>query len=56
VPIVALTAHVMGEDKARAIEAGFDDYLTKPLDVPLLFSVLGRLLPEASAAAPVPQA
>lgn len=55
VPIVALTAHAMGEDKARAIEAGFDDYLTKPIDVPLLFSVLGRLLPEARATAPVPQ-
>ncbi len=47
VPIVALTAHAMGEDKARAIDAGFDDYLTKPLDVPLLFSVLDRLLPPA---------
>lgn len=48
VPIVALTAHAMGEDKARAKEAGFDDYLTKPLDVPLLFSVLDRLLPEGT--------
>lgn len=38
----------MGEDKARAKEAGFDDYLTKPLDVPLLFSVLDRLLPEGT--------
>jgi CheY-like chemotaxis protein len=50
VPIVALTAHAMGEDKARAKEAGFDDYLTKPLDVPLLFAVLDRLLPEGSTA------
>jgi CheY-like chemotaxis protein/two-component sensor histidine kinase len=55
VPIVALTAHAMGEDKARAKDAGFDDYLTKPLDVPLLFSVLDRLLPEGNTIrAPTP--
>jgi PAS domain S-box-containing protein len=51
VPIVALTAHAMGEDKARALDAGFDDYLTKPLDVPLLFAVLDRLLPQPKAPA-----
>jgi two-component system sensor histidine kinase/response regulator len=33
VPIIALTAYAMRGDKARIIDAGLDDYISKPLDV-----------------------
>ena len=36
VPIVALTAHAMSEDKKRALAAGFDGYLRKPINVATL--------------------
>jgi two-component system cell cycle response regulator DivK len=33
VPVVALTAFVMNDDRARALEAGFDGYVGKPISV-----------------------
>ena len=45
VPIVALTAHAAKSDRARCLEAGMDDYLTKPLDPELLAATLAKWLP-----------
>ena len=43
-PIVALTAHAIKGDRERALESGFDDYITKPIDEDLLFETVEKYL------------
>ena len=42
-PIVALTADTGGDERAQALKAGMDDFLTKPIDAGLLLAVAERL-------------
>ena len=44
IPVVAVSANAMRSDLERGRAAGFDDYLTKPIDQRVLMEVVGRLL------------
>jgi two-component system, cell cycle response regulator DivK len=44
IPVVALTAHALVSDRHRALEAGFDEYDIKPVEMPRLLKKMETLL------------
>jgi CheY-like chemotaxis protein len=49
IPVIALTAHAMVGDREKAVEAGCDDFDTKPIELPRLLEKIQALLAGKSA-------
>ena len=54
-PILAMTANVMVEDRARCLKNGMNDFIPKPVDPEQLYSTLLRWLPDSQSGPQLPR-
>lgn len=52
IPIVAMTAHALEIERKKSLEAGMNDFLTKPVEIKTLFSVLSRYVDIVTVSVP----
>jgi len=56
IPIIALTAYALTEDRAKCLDIGCDEYETKPIEFPRLLAKMRRLLESRPKASPQEEA
>ncbi|KAB2855918.1 MAG: response regulator [Anaerolineae bacterium] len=54
IPVIALTAHAMSTDRGKVMQAGFDGYMTKPVNIPTLLRDIHRAIEDKAAQAVIP--
>lgn len=46
IPLIALTAHTLPGDRQKAMDVGFDNYISKPINVPVFYDIVSEILKE----------
>jgi two-component system sensor histidine kinase/response regulator len=55
-PVIAMTAHAMARERQACLDAGMNDFITKPIDPAVLMATLSRSLQPSVTRSPIPQA